>query len=267
MNQTLTVKNAFGIVLVSVLVAILAGSVPFFFSTTFLPEENTRTTSLLSLFFGQTFMIVPLLLFLHLKKEPLAERLRLHPVSTTVLSATTLLSVGIVIISDEIDRLTNLLLPQPDYFNQLENMLRFDSVLSVFFLLSTISILAPLGEELLFRGFLQKILEESWKDITKAVLITSVFFAFIHMNPYWIIQIYLMGILLGYLAWRTGSIIPGFILHGLNNTFALFLNNTTSSIEHIYSWNGHVTPLLLVIAVGLIIFGFKRLHTHLEILS
>ena len=64
MNQTLTVKNAFGIVLISILVAILAGSVPFFFSTTFLPEENTRTTSLLSLFFGQTFMIVPLLLFL-----------------------------------------------------------------------------------------------------------------------------------------------------------------------------------------------------------
>ena len=267
MNQTLTVKNAFGIVLVSILVAILAGSVPFFFSTTFLPEENTRTTSLLSLFFGQAFMIVPLLLFLHLKKEPLAQRLRLQPVSTTVLSATTLLSVGTVIISDEIDRLTNLVLPQPDYFNQLENMLRFDSVLSVFFLVATISILAPLGEEILFRGFLQKILEESWKDITKAVLITSIFFAFIHMNPYWIIQIYLMGILLGYLAWRTGSIIPSFILHGLNNTFALFLNNTTSSIEHIYSWNGHVTPLLLAIAVGLIIFGFKRLHTHLEILS
>ncbi|HIO40049.1 MAG TPA: CPBP family intramembrane metalloprotease [Candidatus Marinimicrobia bacterium] len=146
-------------------------------------------------------------------------------------------------------------------------MLRFDSVLSAFFLLSTISILAPLGEELLFRGFLQKILEESWKDITKAVLITSIFFAFIHMNPYWIIQIYLMGILLGYLAWRTGSIIPSFILHGLNNTFALFLNNATPSIEHIYSWNGHVTPLLLAIAVGLIIFGFKRLNTHLEILS
>ena len=159
MNQTLTVKNAFGIVLVSILVAILAGSVPFFFSTTFLPEENTRTTSLLSLFFGQAFMIVPLLLFLHLKKEPLAQRLRLRPVSTTVLSATTLLSVGTVIISDEIDRLTNLVLPQPDYFNQLENMLRFDSVLSVFFLVSTISSLAPLGEELLFRGFLQKILE------------------------------------------------------------------------------------------------------------
>ena len=78
-------------------------------------------------------MIVPLLLFLHLKKEPLAERLRLQPVSTTDLSATTLLSVGIVIISDEIDRLANLVLPQPDYFNQLSNMLRFDSVLSVFF--------------------------------------------------------------------------------------------------------------------------------------
>jgi len=267
MNQTLTVKTAFGIVFVSVLIAILVGSIPFFFSSTFLPEENTRTLSFLSIFLGQSFMIIPLLVFLHFRKEPLANRFRLHPVPTPVLSATILLSVGIVIISDEIDRLINLILPQPDYFDQLANMLRFDSVWSIIFLLFTISILAPLSEELLFRGFLQKFLEESWKDVTKAILITSIFFAFIHMNPYWIIQIYFMGILLGYLAWRTGSVIPSFILHGLNNIFALFLNNTTSSIEQIYSWNGHVSPLLLAAAVGLIIIGFKRLHTQLEILS
>ena len=267
MNQTLTVKTAFGIVLVSVLIAILAGSFPFFFSSTFLPEENTRTLSLLSIFLGQGFMIIPLLVFLYFRKESFANRFRLQSVPTTVLSATILLSVGIIVISDEIDRLTNLILPQPDSFDQLENMLRFDSIWSAVFLLFTISILAPLTEELIFRGFLQKFLEESWKDVTKAILITSIFFAFIHMNPYWIIQIYFMGVLLGYLAWRTGSIIPGFILHGLNNIFALFLNNTTSSIEQIYSWNGHVSPLLLAAAVGLIIIGFKRLHTHLEILS
>jgi len=63
MNQTLTVKTAFGIVLVSVLIAILVGSFPFFFSSTFLPEENTRTLSLLSIFLGQGFMIIPLLVF------------------------------------------------------------------------------------------------------------------------------------------------------------------------------------------------------------
>ena len=50
-----------------------------------------------------------------------------------------------------------------------------------------------------------------WKDITKAVLVTSLFFAMIHFNPYWTIQIYLLGVILGFLSWKTKSVIPSII--------------------------------------------------------
>ena len=111
---------------------------------------------------------------------------------------------------------------------------------------------------------LQKVLEKSWEDITKAILVTSLFFVLVHLNPYWIVQIYLLGMLLGYLSWRTNSIIPGIILHGLNNGFAVALNNTENVFSRYYNWYEHVNPLWIFIAIILIIFGFKMLNKNLE---
>jgi hypothetical protein len=128
-------------------------------------------------------------------------------------------------------------------------------------------ILAPLGEEILFRGFLQKLLEESWQDITRAVLITSLFFAFIHMNPVWVIQIYFLGVVLGYLAWRTGSILTSLILHSLNNGTALILTNYSGTIEQYYLWNNHVSPIFLCLAAISLWAGFMRLNKFSEVVS
>jgi membrane protease YdiL (CAAX protease family) len=71
---------------------------------------------------------------------------------------------------------------------------------------------APLIEELMFRGFFQRILEYRQGDITKSVLLSAMVFALIHFNPWWIVQIYLMGLFMGYMAWRTDSIWPSFLL-------------------------------------------------------
>ena len=67
-----------------------------------------------------------------------------------------------------------------------------ESTLGLLFLFLAVVVMAPIGEEVVFRGFLQSF-REQWKDVTRAVLITSLFFAMIHFNPYWTIQIYLLG--------------------------------------------------------------------------
>ena len=92
------------------------------------------------------------------------------------------------------------------------------------FLFLSVVIVAPIGEEIVFRGFLQKFLEDYWKDITRAVLVTSLFFAMIHFNPFWTIQIYLLGVVLGFLAWKTKSVFPSIMLHSINNGTAYILS-------------------------------------------
>ena len=110
------------------------------------------------------------------------------------------------------------------YILDLNNLLQPESVLGFILLFTAVAIIAPIGEEILFRGFLQQYLEKYWKDITKSILLIALFFAIIHLNPFWFVQIYILGIVLGFLAWRTNSIIPSLILHSLNNTAALILS-------------------------------------------
>tara|TARA_B100000949_G_scaffold81061_1_gene72463 strand:- start:176 stop:685 length:510 start_codon:yes stop_codon:yes gene_type:complete len=168
---------------------------------------------------------------------------------------------------DEMDRILAYAFGHEQVLAELSDILIIDSTLIGLLLAITVVILAPLGEEILFRGFLQKLLEESWQDITRAVLITSLFFAFIHMNPVWVIQIYFLGVVLGYLAWRTGSILTSLILHSLNNGTALILTNYSGTIEQYYLWNNHVSPIFLCLAAISLWAGFMRLNKFSEVVS
>ena len=112
----------------------------------------------------------------------------------------------------------------------------------------------------MFRGFLQQILEKHWKDVTKAVLVTALFFAMIHMNPYWFVQIYILGILLGFLAWKTKSVLPPLILHGINNAMAMFFSFAEIENNSIYIFNGHVAPWFIFFATYAILRGFKSIN-------
>ena len=103
-------------------------------------------------------------------------------------------------------------------------------------------------------------LEKYWKDITKAVLVTSLLFAFIHMNSYWFIQIYLLGIFLGYLSWKCGSIIPSLILHSINNAAAILLSFTEIDVESFYLWKGHLSPIIILVALYLFFYGFRGIN-------
>jgi len=213
------------------------------------------------MFIGQAFLIIPCLAYLNWKRLPLATYLRLHPLPLNRLIGTVILSMGSIILIEEINILTSFVLPVPDEsFLGWEAMLNPSNPLSIAFLIGTIVILAPVGEEILFRGFLQTFLESAWGDVTKAVLFTSLFFAVIHFNPYWVVQIYLLGILLGYLTWRTGSILASIAFHILINGTSLLLGQAGDDLEKVLLWHGHITPLLLLAGGGLFYVGYKQLQ-------
>lgn len=264
MSQIISVRLAFLIVFFSVILALMLGSLFGALDPSILSGADPGLSAYIAMFMGQGFLIIPTLFFLTRKNLSLAENLRFHPVSSKVIAATILLSLGAMIISDEINILVDKFIPMPESFLQVEAMLTPDNTLSLFLLIITIVIIAPIGEELLFRGFLQKLLEDIWGDITKAILVSSLFFAAIHFNPYWMIQIYFLGILLGYLAWRTQSVIPCIIFHVIINGASLLFTSLGDSLESIMIWNGHINPLILFIGTGLFIYGFNQLKVVTE---
>ncbi len=262
MNQTLSVKFAFGIVFISVLSALIIGSIFGALDPSILTGSKPGLSTYFAMFVGQGFLAVPVVVYLVRKKYPLFESLRFNPVSKNTAYATLLLSLGAMVISDEINILVDMVIPMPDSFLQVEAMLKPDNSLSLVLLIFTIVILAPIGEEILFRGFLQKYLENAWGDITRAILFSSLFFAAIHFNPYWMIQIYFLGVLLGYLAWKTDSVIPCIIFHVIINSTSLLFTYLGDSFESLILWHGHLNPLLLVLGGYLFWIGLKQLKTE-----
>jgi membrane protease YdiL (CAAX protease family) len=86
-------------------------------------------------------------------------------------------------------------------------------------------VLAPIGEELLFRGILQSGLRRaipirrgSHRHRWVAILLTATFFGLLHMpTPQYVPALIVLGILLGYLYERTGSLLVPILVHMLFN--------------------------------------------------
>ena len=264
MDKNNNIRIAVGLVLLSLLIAIIFGSGIVSILKLVFQNIDITNISLLSMLISTLMIGLPVIIYLRINKLSIRQRLRINKISHNTLFSIIIISIGFIIIIDELDRIIYVLFGSPDFLGELVEQLKITSVYSGFLIILTTVIVAPVVEEFLFRGFLQNVLEESWGDITKAILVTSLFFALIHLNPYWIVQIYLLGMLLGYLSWRTNSIMPGIILHGLNNGFAVALNNVENVFNRYYDWREHVNPLWIFIAIILIIFGFKMLNKDLE---
>ena len=82
----------------------------------------------------------------------------------------------------------------------------------------------------------------------------------IHFNPYWTIQIYLLGVVLGFLAWKTKSVVPSIILHSINNGVAYLLSIFDDTSLNFYLWNKQVSPIFILMAVYFIYKGLEGIN-------
>jgi membrane protease YdiL (CAAX protease family) len=85
-------------------------------------------------------------------------------------------------------------------------------------LLFTVVVMAPIGEETLFRGFLFRGWHRSPRDIWPVIVVTAMLWAVVHLqyDPYGI-AVFACGLVLGWLRWVTGSTILTMLVHGLIN--------------------------------------------------
>lgn len=93
---------------------------------------------------------------------------------------------------------------------------------SAFLIIIMSSVVAGVVEEVGFRGYMQQPLERAYGPVL-AIGITSVVFTLIHLNHSWAqqipFQIYFASLLLGILAYRTNSLVPGIIGHSILDVF------------------------------------------------
>lgn len=106
-----------------------------------------------------------------------------------------------------------------------------------------IALAAPLAEEVVFRGLIQSRLARALPGWA-AVLLSSLAFGLCHGQVVWMGYAFVLGMVLGIMAWRTGSILPSILTHILFNTISQVL-----SLPQFEQANGLVI-LAVLAAVG-----------------
>lgn len=84
-----------------------------------------------------------------------------------------------------------------------------------------LAVMGPVVEELCFRHGILRALEEKSSHPRNAIIVSSLMFGIVHLNPAQIMAAFLVGIFLGWLYCSTRSLIPCIICHILNNSLAV----------------------------------------------
>jgi sodium transport system permease protein len=93
-----------------------------------------------------------------------------------------------------------------------------------------LAIIPGICEEFAFRGFILSGLESGRRN-RSAILLSALMFGFLHVLFSMFQQLFnatLLGVILGLLAIRSGSILPGILFHATNNAMAISLSQLTS---------------------------------------
>ncbi|HKL08535.1 MAG TPA: CPBP family intramembrane glutamic endopeptidase [Bacteroidales bacterium] len=145
-----------------------------------------------------------------------------------------------------------------------EAFLKMDSFRSLVFNIFMIGILPAIGEELIFRGVLQRIFAEWTKNIHWGIFIAAFLFSFMHIQFYGFIPRMILGILFGYLFYWSGTIWIPILGHFVNNTMAVvfyyfYAEQVSEEVDTLGAAEGSYGYLLVsIILLTLFLYSFYQ---------
>ena len=97
------------------------------------------------------------------------------------------------------------------------------SPIGVLLAVMVVGLLAPVGEELFFRGYFQTRLRQVWRP-GPSTLVAALAFGVIHGEPVHGVLAFALGLYLGLLTERAESVVPAVLCHAANNSVSVVLS-------------------------------------------
>lgn len=197
----------------SAVLVILAGKVPFFGDASL----QLGISNLLAFFSLCAF-------YAWRNGKSLATLALARPFDRRWLAPVVLATVGLGVLLIKMSTGIDAVLPVPDFLKDFLSEIS-EKPANAFTSILTLAVVAPITEELLFRGvFLRAFLKRH--SATKAIVVTSLMFALIHLNPWQAIPAFILGLAFAAMDIRTGSILPSVISHAIYNFLVLAINSS-----------------------------------------
>lgn len=127
-------------------------------------------------------------------------------------------------------------------------------------------VIAPIMEEILFRGILQDALMRKY-GVFVGILIASAVFGIVHIIPQQVVNAFMIGIVLGYIYYRTGALLPVILIHCINNAISYFtwmLNGETLLSTREQMGNDTLYFTVYGIACALFVIGFVSIAIRIS---
>lgn len=195
-----------------------------------------------------------------LARAPWAEIYPLRRVSLSGVLLTPPILIGMGILGSEADNVVRSFLPMPKAVGEaFEELTRGDPVFSLIVLV----VVAPVTEELLFRGLiLRGFLLRYGPGL--AIVAQALLFALFHANPWQFVSPLALGALFGWLAVRTGSLVLPLLGHAITNGLVYALPYMGLEVQGLTGDPSGATefqPLWLDgMGLGLVVLGVALLH-------
>lgn len=119
----------------------------------------------------------------------------------------------------------------------------------------TICILAPIIEEILFRGILLRGLLQNKVSPILSIFLSSLLFGAAHLNPWQFLGAGMLGAVFGFVYYRTKSLWLVMFLHALNNTISFFMMSKFKTLDENVTNPNDYTSVSLCFG-GAIIIGW-----------
>ncbi|MPQ45701.1 CPBP family intramembrane metalloprotease [Marinifilum sp. N1E240] len=244
-----TVKQGWGIIGI-LLIIVIGYSLPVGLIQLALGDTLKGPMSFIN--YAVPFIILIFVTRIWWKKNPKNENtLLFKSFPLAILPAVVIITLAMLIVNVEITSWV----PAPEWLMELFKDMAQDNLWG----LITIAVAAPILEEILMRGI---VLDGMLKNYNpwKAIIWSAVLFGIMHFNPWQFVSAFFIGIVMGYLYWKTKSLALTIFIHALNNGTAFYLmkmNPEAVTWTEMFGLSGTDRVIVFTGAIFIIFFAYK----------
>jgi membrane protease YdiL (CAAX protease family) len=149
-----------------------------------------------------------------------------------------------------IDSLGNLSELQEKRNKMLEVLMYTGGLPETFLLILLLAFIPALSEEVFFRGLLQRYFSDWFGKAWAGILLSALLFTFLHFSVTQFLPIFLLGLLLGWLYYWSGSLLVPFLFHFLNNSLTVIFHRLAKLYPEETLFRDDYVPGLLPVLIS-----------------
>ncbi len=207
--------------------------------------------------------LIPILLILRVGKVNIKETFRFTGTNPLNFLLVMLMSLPTYLFASKVIELINLLYPIPEqYISRFSEMMSMNDA-SLWMKILVVAVLPGICEETVYRGYMFRVFRKF--GIPAAVVISSVMFGIMHLDPFRLLPATLLGMWIAFLMIRTGSFYIAMLAHFMNNLIVVMLLQYGEAIPGfslIFRNDQIAWPALaaMVVIFGGLLYGFMRIN-------